>query len=768
MRLHELINEHNDERNTEPSAELDIDHRFGLPSLGSLPVHSRRLARFLAICSQNAYSPPNVLSTVYAGTQSPWIFQPDNFVSADSMQAFILYSVRPIIIISFRGTSFKPVGANFNAIDDSLGDIVRDAQAMSFTSWGGTDLNVKVGLGWYKGWQALRPGIMSALGKILPQFPNAVSVIFTGHSMGAALATLAFYDLVQFYGSDPSISFANYTFACPLVGNQEFADSYKALLSTPNRRSYSYIDPNDWVIEAANWFLTNPWKLAGYQIYAPVVNSEVLQPGNGHSIANYIALLRTPAGQVIGSSRSKTKIVARSAQPHQLGGSSDSLLVIRLITSDAYQSDTNLPIYFSYNVNPDGSGGTTIKLSADSAEAFGRGVLVTFSDTGHTWKTSELARCKLIIDADDSSPPQSSWNVQGIELTLNGWPLVTLTNQLALLDSNNPEFLFSGLEPELLTIGINWQSQEQYNAHGSSPTIAMAPSGAIVEVHKGEYKDNQLYYCVGKVDNELSVRWDQTSTVLGQNGEQPSISINADGWIVLVHKGKGDDNQLYYRVGQISETEPYTITWSSKSSVYDSSGFTPSVSIFQKDIVEVHKGAHDNTMYYRRGTLNTSNFTVSWDASSHSYDTSGIAPSVALTAGGRVLEVHKGGSSDALYYRMGKLTDKLLISWDKSSHQYDSSGFDPAIAVDIYGRVIEVHRGANSSPLYYRTGLIAGDSLKVDFSASSVAFTSDGWEPAIALNGQFKILTVFMHNISGAAGLDCKAGTWNIDPYNIT
>jgi hypothetical protein len=64
--------------------------------------------------------------------------------------------------------------------------------------------------------------------------PNA-EICFTGHSLGAALALLAFSRF-----GDPNISL--YTFGCPRVGDGAFRDR---TLSNPGRGIYRYVNYND-------------------------------------------------------------------------------------------------------------------------------------------------------------------------------------------------------------------------------------------------------------------------------------------------------------------------------------------------------------------------------------------------------------------------------------------------------------------------------------------------------------------------------------------
>jgi Lipase (class 3) len=66
------------------------------------------------------------------------------------------------------------------------------------------------------------------------QYPHA-EICFTGHSLGAALAVLAFSRF-----SDPDLSL--YTFGCPRIGDSAFRDR---VVSNNGRGIYRYVNYND-------------------------------------------------------------------------------------------------------------------------------------------------------------------------------------------------------------------------------------------------------------------------------------------------------------------------------------------------------------------------------------------------------------------------------------------------------------------------------------------------------------------------------------------
>jgi len=78
--------------------------------------------------------------------------------------------------------------------------------------------------------KTLRSDYIAQLQNALKQFPD-YSFVTTGHSLGAALATIAGFDAVS-SGTIPGEQMAVYNFGSPRVGNYEFAQAVEAALPT--------------------------------------------------------------------------------------------------------------------------------------------------------------------------------------------------------------------------------------------------------------------------------------------------------------------------------------------------------------------------------------------------------------------------------------------------------------------------------------------------------------------------------------------------------
>jgi len=82
----------------------------------------------------------------------------------------------------------------------------------------------------HKGFLQIYVCIADFLAEILSKKKDDVkTLLFTGHSLGGALAMLSLYDAVALYSNTHSI--ISYTFGCPRVGNKAFVDE---LRSRPN------------------------------------------------------------------------------------------------------------------------------------------------------------------------------------------------------------------------------------------------------------------------------------------------------------------------------------------------------------------------------------------------------------------------------------------------------------------------------------------------------------------------------------------------------
>ena len=167
--------------------------------------------------SENAYcSPETYLTRQNKGALAG--FTPVYTINdpAHDTQGYIGYtSSQNTIYISFRGSqSTKNWISNLDAV---------------FTDYP-LCANCKVHKGFYTAEQNSIAQIISQVKTLKQQFPS-YQIVVTGHSLGAALATLTAID-IQNAGVGPVRLFM---YGCPRVGNTEFAEWYSGAMADRNR-----------------------------------------------------------------------------------------------------------------------------------------------------------------------------------------------------------------------------------------------------------------------------------------------------------------------------------------------------------------------------------------------------------------------------------------------------------------------------------------------------------------------------------------------------
>eukprot|EP01117_Protostelium_nocturnum_P015359 TRINITY_DN5951_c0_g1_i1.p1 TRINITY_DN5951_c0_g1~~TRINITY_DN5951_c0_g1_i1.p1 ORF type:complete len:386 (+),score=99.12 TRINITY_DN5951_c0_g1_i1:88-1245(+) len=133
------------------------------------------------------------------------------------------------IVIAFRGTNpsdLKNVNVDIKVIPTEIDEVVKGAT---------------VHTGFWEAWRALSDDLIPPLQKLMKyfddpkncdqKFPRRPKIYFTGHSLGAALATCALVDLTS-RGIINHVEYplSLYTFGSPRVGNHEFAEYAASVL----------------------------------------------------------------------------------------------------------------------------------------------------------------------------------------------------------------------------------------------------------------------------------------------------------------------------------------------------------------------------------------------------------------------------------------------------------------------------------------------------------------------------------------------------------
>lgn len=216
-------------------------------------------------------SPGRGIERELAGTQ--WTVKAYYNDPDTSTQAYMVYSMaRAEIVLAFRGSQ---------ELRDFYHDVTWYAELAAIT----VSSDVMVPWPVLAGWRNLRDAVIADLEAVVTALggPSGVKALYvTGHSLGAALATYAAYDLAitkELAGVSPQ-AVTVFAYASPPVGNPAFAASYEKL----GLRTYRVLEPRDWIIGASAYLLS----YLGYQQVGKLV---ALAPGRGHGVANYLELI---------------------------------------------------------------------------------------------------------------------------------------------------------------------------------------------------------------------------------------------------------------------------------------------------------------------------------------------------------------------------------------------------------------------------------------------------------------------------------------------
>jgi len=85
---------------------------------------------------------------------------------------------------------------------------------------------------------------------------------------------------------------------------------------------------------------------------------------------------------------------------------------------------------------------------------------------------------------------------------------------------------------------IVWHPANKFDT-GDNPSIAVTPSGRIIEVHNGSGDNNNLYYRTGAINGDTIV-WEKVKGTKYDSGNRPSLTLTSEGTIIEVHNG-GDE-----------------------------------------------------------------------------------------------------------------------------------------------------------------------------------------------------------------------------------
>ncbi|CEO94644.1 Fungal lipase-like domain-containing protein [Plasmodiophora brassicae] len=135
---------------------------------------------------------------------------------------FVTFFDQGSIVVAFPGSH---VDASAAALHDWIAKNMR----IAFVPYEKARFpGVLVHAGFFGTFQTLRPMVQERLERLLGEHPHA-PVVFTGHSRGGALATLAAFEFNALVRHQGPRNVSLYTFGSPMVGNHRFAEEFNKL-----------------------------------------------------------------------------------------------------------------------------------------------------------------------------------------------------------------------------------------------------------------------------------------------------------------------------------------------------------------------------------------------------------------------------------------------------------------------------------------------------------------------------------------------------------
>lgn len=224
------------------------------------------------------------------------------------------------------------------------------------------------------------------------------------------------------------------------------------------------------------------------------------------------------------------------------------------------------------------------------------------------------------------------------------------------------------------------------------------------------------------------------------DGMEPTVAMNNNNFVVQVHKSQ-DQETLWSRPGKVNPNN--TVSWLQASSYLDK-GRDPAVTMNDKgQIIEIHRGDSSYNLWYHCGLFNAESGSIGWGPATKMGYSKGVTPSVSLcnkTSGNATffVMVHRGDDSSNLYYRCGTYHSDNTLQW--TAEQYYDRGYDPSIAMNDNGFIVEVHKGDDSDNLWYNSG-------QYNFSNGTIQWSGhqqydEGVHPSVAfIDNQYVLET---------------------------
>lgn len=257
---------------------------------------------------------------------------------------------------------------------------------------------------------------------------------------------------------------------------------------------------------------------------------------------------------------------------------------------------------------------------------------------------------------------------------------------------------------------IQWITNKQINPAGQNKNGVQPDSDvtkansqqAVVQVNKTDSSGSGLWANIGRLEADSTVTWltNEKIAVSGQQteGDWPRIALDGDKALLVYLNG----GKLNYLTGRLNAANNH-IDWTVAGTVNGQSGEKPDVAYQDGRIIVVYRSG--SKLSYTTGTLGSTG-TIAWQANGTMGSQDGKDPTVAYIGGDKVIELHTSESTGLIWYTTGKL-QWPTVTW-VNNYVWDS-GVSSKPSVDYNAAsnlLVDLHKAGTNDALWYNTGSI--------------------------------------------------------------
>ena len=348
------------------------------------------------------------------------------------------------------------------------------------------------------------------------------------------------------------------------------------------------------------------------------------------------------------------------------------------------------------------------------------------------------------VVAEDSSNLSFIVQDKQFNIQTKGPSLCVVNNTLIQISSNDSEdqqlvYDVFAIEPDgsfnVISLGNDLFVQSQ-----SADVAVHEASNTLIEVHSDNNHD--LNYRLGTLNGGI-IEWKTSDAIIyASGGEDPSLAVAPTGLVISVHRGF-ESNKLFYNLGRLAQNAT-KIEWIAPVIYNADPSTSPIVYIVENNTVIIETHIEKNQMYYNIGKLSGTDFnemTIEWlNDQWISYKTcNGECGNVDLMVDpfGIIMVSHSEINQNIilkniqLFYITGVLKNSSRsIQWSNSGDvRYSNSAFGKtsiAFLRDYNHIYIESHDSSDSSGLKMSTLAFGVELVHIEYKpyikGDSIAF----------------------------------------------